>query len=120
MPEVAYHGWTHRRKRWGGTDPIPGESFRNIKVFADENACDGLLPDSVRIVSTGNGKFMFQIDDDEDGFALVLRAGVRDRPGVGHVDGADPQHHPGARHAVHPLHDRRRRRLLSSTPPPRR
>lgn len=67
---VTHHGWTHRREARGGTDPVPRESYRNIKVFADPEACDGLLPDSVRIVTTGDGKFIFQIDADEDGFEL--------------------------------------------------
>lgn len=68
--QPAYHGPTHRRKKFGGTDPIPGESFRNLKLFADTNACDGNLPVGVRVVSAGDGKFIFQIDEDEDGFLL--------------------------------------------------
>lgn len=81
MSGPDYHGWTHRRKRvkvngdfvddpYAGTDPIPGESIRNIKVFADRNATDGNLPDSVIVVSTGDGKFIFSIDEDEDGWRM--------------------------------------------------
>lgn len=35
-----------------------------IKLFADENGADGNLPATVRIVSTGDGKFIFGIPDD--------------------------------------------------------
>ena len=59
MGAPNYHGWTHRRRRineddpFAGSDPIPGESIRNIKVFADRNATDGNLPDEVIVVSLG-------------------------------------------------------------------
>jgi len=49
----------------GGEDPAPHRTYRNIKVFADRNALDGNLPDEAIVVSTGDGKFIFEIDEDE-------------------------------------------------------
>jgi len=60
---MAYHGWTHRRKALGGTDPRPHEGFLNIKVFGDR--------DQDPVVDTGDGAFYFAIQDDLD--KLVLR-----------------------------------------------
>jgi hypothetical protein len=57
----AYHGWTHRPKARGGTDPVPPtEAHYEIKVFSDTG-----------IMSTGNGKFIFAIPDDLDGWYFI-------------------------------------------------
>jgi hypothetical protein len=45
-------------------------SIRNIKLFADPNACDGNLDESVRVVVAGDGKWVFEIDRDEDEYKL--------------------------------------------------
>lgn len=77
MPDVVYHGWTHRPKRKGGTDPITLEVWRDIAVFAPRGALDGNLPDSAIVVSTGDGKAWFEVSEEEDGFVLIAaRAGV--------------------------------------------
>ena len=43
-------------------------------MFADPNALDGNVPDIARIVSTGDGKFIFVIPEDLDGTELVHAA----------------------------------------------
>ena len=61
MSVPAYHGWTHRPKERGGTDPIPPtEAHYEIKVFSD-----------TATMATGNGKFIFAIPDDLDGWFLI-------------------------------------------------
>lgn len=59
---TSYHGWTHRPKELGGTDPIqiPGEAVYSIKVFRDDTA-------SV----AGDGAFIFEIPEDLDGAMLA-------------------------------------------------
>lgn len=74
MPDVVKHGWTHRRRQQGGSDPLPPLGHYEIKVFADREALDGALPDSAIIVSTGDAKFVFVIPDDLDGTSLVHAA----------------------------------------------
>lgn len=69
-----FHAWTHRPKKLGGTDPLPPRGYFEIKVFADTNALDGNLPDTARIVSTGDGKFVFVIPEDLDQTELVHAA----------------------------------------------
>jgi hypothetical protein len=71
MPQVVYHGWTHRPDWLGGSDPSRPLGFYEIKVFADANALDGLLPASATNVSVGDGKFIFAIPRDLDGTELV-------------------------------------------------
>jgi hypothetical protein len=71
MPQVVYHGWTHRPHWLGGSDPSRPLGFYEIKVFADANALDGLLPASVTNVVVGDGKFIFAIPRDLDGTELV-------------------------------------------------
>jgi len=71
----VYHGWNHRPKLRGGSDPLPPVGHFEIKVFADTNALDGTLDDIARIVSTGDGKFIFAIPQDLDGCELVHAAG---------------------------------------------
>lgn len=63
MSSTAYHGWTHRRKAIGGTDPRPHEGFMNIKVFGDREQDPA--------VTQEDGAFFFAIQDDLD--KLVLR-----------------------------------------------
>lgn len=45
-------------------EAVPNRGHYQIKVFADDNALDGQLPDSSKIVVVGNGKFIFAIPDD--------------------------------------------------------
>jgi hypothetical protein len=71
MPEVVYHGWTHRPHWLGGSDPSRPLGFYEIKVFADATALDGLLPATATDVSVGDGKFVFAIPRDLDGTELV-------------------------------------------------
>lgn len=71
MPEVVYHGGTHRPKLFGGTDPLRPLGYYEIKVFADANALDGLLPAQATDVVTGDGKFIFAIPEDLHGTDLV-------------------------------------------------
>lgn len=61
MSLPAMHGWTHRPKSQGGTDPIVLPGYYAIKIFADRGALDGNLPDSAVIVSAGDGKFVWEI-----------------------------------------------------------
>ena len=69
----------HQRIRRLEAAPVRGHY--QIKVFADENAGNGQLPQSVRIVSTGDGKFILSIPDDLnnsvlwDCFCYVTTAG---------------------------------------------
>jgi len=73
----VYHGWNHRPKRRGGSDPLPPVGHFEIKVFADRGALDGNLPDSAVIVSAGDGKFVLVVPPDLDGTYLTLaEAGV--------------------------------------------
>lgn len=69
-----FHGWTHRPKLLGGTDPIPPLGYYEIKVFADRGALDGNLSDSAIVVSTGDGKFHFFIPQQLDRAELVHAA----------------------------------------------
>lgn len=72
-----FHGWTHRPKKLGGTDPTPPRGHFEIKVFADRGALDGSLPDAAVVVSTGDGKFVFVVPPDLDGTSLVTaEAGI--------------------------------------------
>lgn len=70
MPDVAYHGETHRPRTKGGSDPAFSLGYYEIKVFADRDALDGNLPDTAIIVSTGDAKFVFAIPADLDGCEL--------------------------------------------------
>jgi hypothetical protein len=54
MAGPAYHGWTHRPRTQGGTDPIGGGHFE-IKVTSDETD-----------LTTGDGQFIFAIPEDLD------------------------------------------------------
>jgi hypothetical protein len=45
-------------------EATPVRGHYQIKVFADEGAGNGNLPPAVRIVTTGDGKFIFAIPDD--------------------------------------------------------
>ena len=45
-------------------EAVPNPGHYQIKVFADDNALDGNLPDSSKIVVVGDGKFIFAIPDD--------------------------------------------------------
>lgn len=74
MPDADYHGWTHRPKWLGGSDPARVLGHYELKVFADRNALDGELPDEAIVVSAGDGKFIFAIPYDLDGTALVHAA----------------------------------------------
>ena len=60
MSQVNYHGWTHRPKRRGGTDPLSPSAVLFIKVFSD-----------TQTVTTGDGKFIFACSNDMDGMNLV-------------------------------------------------
>lgn len=60
----SYHGWQHRPKFVGGTDPLPPRGHFEIKVFADRGALDGGLSDGAIIVSSGDGKFVFVVPPD--------------------------------------------------------
>jgi hypothetical protein len=60
MPQPSYHGWTHRPKFRGGTDPTPIYPVLFIKVFAD-----------TKLVAAGDGKFIFAVSDDMDGMVLI-------------------------------------------------
>lgn len=71
MPNVEYHGWTHRPKVLGGTDPLRPLGHFEIKVFADANALDGELPDTATMVTVGDAKFVFAIPEDLHGTELV-------------------------------------------------
>lgn len=68
----SYHGWQHRPKFVGGTDPLPPRGHFEIKVFADRGALDGNLSDASIIVSTGDGKFVFVVPPDLHGTQLVV------------------------------------------------
>jgi len=70
MTLPAMHGWTHRPKSRGGTDPVFLPGYYEIKVFADRGALDGNLPDSAIIVSVGDGKFIWEIPTQLDGTKL--------------------------------------------------
>jgi len=55
-----YHAQTHRPKWLGGTDPTRGAVYA-IKLFGDDEA-----------ITTGDGRFIFEIPDDLDGHSLKL------------------------------------------------
>lgn len=55
----SYHGWTHKPKALGGTDPV-NIAVLFIKVFSD-----------TQTVSTGDGKFIFEISRDMNKLRLV-------------------------------------------------
>ncbi len=83
MTGPSYHGWTHRPKRVGGSDPDPPLGHYEIKVFADPNALDGNLPASATDVSIGDGKFVFEIPEDLDGTRLVVARAFLSTVGAG-------------------------------------
>jgi hypothetical protein len=49
----------------------PSAGIYEIKVFADEGALDGNLPDTATVVSTGDGKFIFAIPIDLNTYYLT-------------------------------------------------
>lgn len=63
-------------------EAVPVRGHYQIKVFADDNALDGNVPDSAKIVVVGDGKFIFAIPDDLnlaflwDCFAYVTTVGA--------------------------------------------
>lgn len=71
MPDVVTHGGTHRPEWIGGSDPATPVGFYNLKVTADANALDGLLPDTATIPTVGDGKWVVEVDKDLDGGRLV-------------------------------------------------
>ena len=71
MPDVVAHGGTHRPEWVGGSDPATPVGFYALKVTADANALDGLLPDTATVPTVGDGKFVIEIDEDLDGARLV-------------------------------------------------
>jgi hypothetical protein len=75
VPDVQYHGWTHRPKRIGGSDPLRPLGYYEIKVFADENALDGNLPDSATVVVVGDEKFVWPIPIDLHKTEIIHAAG---------------------------------------------
>ncbi len=60
MPGPEYHGWTHVPAKQGGTDPLPIRASYEMKVFSDTT-----------VLTTGDGKFIFEIPADLDGMNLV-------------------------------------------------
>lgn len=60
MSLPQHHGWIHRPKTLGGTDPVPVYPVLFIKVFPDQ-----------KLNVVGDGKFVFAISDDMDGMNLV-------------------------------------------------
>lgn len=56
---TSYHGWTHKPKVRGGVDPLH-YAVLFIKVFADTET-----------VTTGDGKFIFEVSHDMDRLSLV-------------------------------------------------
>jgi hypothetical protein len=64
-PKPAKHGRDHGL---GGEDPAPHWAYYCIKVTADANALDGLLPDEATIPTVGDGRFIFEIDEDLEVF----------------------------------------------------
>lgn len=68
-----YHAWTHRAKAEGGTDPVrlSLSSWREIKVFADDDALDGNLDPAAKVVSVGDEKFIFAITEEENAKKLL-------------------------------------------------
>lgn len=62
-------------------EAVPNRGHYQIKVFADDNTASGTLPETVKIVSAGNGQFIFAIPDDLaqsylwDCFCYVTTAG---------------------------------------------
>jgi hypothetical protein len=60
----VYHGWNHRPKSRGGSDPLPPLGHFEIKVFADPDALDGNVDSAATVVSTGDSKFVFAIPQD--------------------------------------------------------
>lgn len=46
-------------------------AWREIKVFADDDALDGTLDDSAKLVVTGDGKFVLGITEEENGKRLL-------------------------------------------------
>jgi hypothetical protein len=74
---INYHGWTHKRKIFGGTDPIPpdGVAQYEIKVFFDDE-----------IVVTGDGRFWWPIPEDlDEGEIIKVAAGVSTESSSGSI-----------------------------------
>jgi hypothetical protein len=59
MPDVDYHAWAHLPKVLGGTDGVERAVF-HIKLFADDEP-----------VITGDGRFQFPLDLEEEGYYLT-------------------------------------------------
>lgn len=62
MP-VDYHGWTHRPKALGGTDPVVLPVVLFIKVTGDRTTDP--------VLTTGDGQFIFEISRDMDEMKLI-------------------------------------------------
>jgi hypothetical protein len=71
VPLPGHHGWAHRPRWLGGADPLTPFAPFSIKCFADRGALDGNLPDEAIIVTTGDGKFHWQVEHDHDQAELV-------------------------------------------------
>ena len=71
MSGPAYHGWTHRPKSRGGTDPTLYYVWRELMVYAPRGALAQTLPDTAIVVATGNGQHYFEVSEEEDGFVLT-------------------------------------------------
>jgi hypothetical protein len=77
VPDVDYHGPTHRQKEAGGTDPLLPLGRFVIKLYADRDALDGNLPDTAIVCSVGDGRFVMTIPPDLNGTSLwVAEASV--------------------------------------------
>lgn len=84
-------------------EAVPIRGHYQIKVFADENAANGQLPASTRLVVAGLGKFILAIPDDlqlsklTDCFCYVTTAGTGDiEVQLRNVDRGDDPNSTGA------------------------
>lgn len=71
MSTPSYHGWTHRRKARGGTDPTQYDVWRELMVYAPRGALAQTLPDTAIVVDTGDGQHYFEVSEEEDGHIIV-------------------------------------------------
>lgn len=71
MPEVVYHGSTHRPEWVGGSDPATAVGYYEYKLYLDAGHPYAALGDGLSIVQVGDAQWIIEIPEDLDGGRLV-------------------------------------------------
>ena len=71
MPNVVYHGSTHRPFWVGGSDPTTPVGYYEIKLYPDPGHPVAILDPTLATVQVGDAQFVFAIPEDLDGARLI-------------------------------------------------